>query len=788
MPTDTKGLIGLKERGRTPSHFTMQRIQRYLGTAITMRFIAIAGILVAVFMRVGEMPQAQIRFILWIAGFELVSNLFYFSVGFRRWPRFAFHFSGLVDIAAIGALVSLTGGSNSEFVTLYALVIVFNGVFYGWLGVLSATLPSMISLAIASVASDQIVSLQSVAVEMGVFAALGFLASQVGEGEKKDRRELKEGAAQTARQADEIHALYETSITIGSHVEAEALLSTAVSRTHELALEMWGADLVTSITLLDPSREEMTVVRIEGDEDHAQPGDRFPISALKPAILERLMKGQPYFVAPDEMGDLREMFNLPEGATAISAPITDGNEVLGALAVRSNSGAVPTADQLEIMHAISNHIASALLRVRALENERKRRAEATALFELARELNAINDLNQVLHRIAQSGLSLAQVNACALALLNVEGAGIDPALGALATDGDGLRVTIADLAPLAIDEMVQALQERRPIEIDHLTGSEGSRRAAELLGVSRCLIIPVLAHETPLGILCFGYRSLSSRFSIEQMQLGEAIAGLAAVAIENVRLLQMHQDKLTELKELDRLKTEFVSTASHELRSPLTSISGFSHTLLRHGEELTQEERTDFLTVINQQAKQLARLVDELLTVSRIEEGRLALSFQRIDVPALAAECIAAARARTDRHELVTDFPPDFPSVVADEGKLTDILTNLIDNAIKYSPNGGRVEIGGKTADREAILWVKDDGAGIAAKDLDRVFEKFYQVEGRPKAGGSGLGLFIVSQLVHAHDGRIWLESEEGQGTTIFFALPQRRATDILGLSAQRAR
>lgn len=784
MPSAGEEIAGSKKLVVTPSSFTLQRVKRYLSLAMATRFIAVGGVLVAIFMRVGQMPSSNVRLILILAGFEMVANVSYFAIGFRRWPAGAFHVSGLIDIVAIGVLVAVTGGSFSEFIVLYALVIVFNGVFYGLPGMLSATFPSMVSLVIAALAAPESISIAPIAVELGVFGALGYLSVKVGENEKADRLQIAESAVRTERQAQQIQALYETSTTIGSHYEAEALLSTAVERTHELAIEMWGADLVTSITLMDPLREEMIVARIEGEDPHARPSDRFPLSAMHPEVLERLMSGRPYFVSSDEMGELRSRFNLPEGATAIAAPISLSGEVLGALAVRSNRGAVPSAEQLDILHAISNHVASALARVRALQDEKQRREEATALFELARELNSITDLNAVLSRISEAGARLARVDTCAMALLNADGAGIDPNLGAIAAiDGD-VRVTIEDLAPLAIDEISQALVERRPVQItDHGTSSEGARRAAELLGVRACLIIPILSHERPLGMLCFGYRNANRKFSIEQMQLGEAIAGLAAVTIENVNLHKSQQETVSQLRELDRLKTEFVSTASHELRSPLTSISGFAHTLLRHGPNLSEEERTDFLTVINQQAKQLARLIDELLTVSRIEEGRLALSFRKIDVTRLAKDCIDAARLRSDKHQFNTDFPPDFPPVVADEGKLSDILRNLVDNALKYSPEGGRVEIGGKVAGREAIIWVSDEGAGIPEKDLAAVFEKFYQVAGRPDAPGTGLGLYIVAQLIKAHDGRMWVESQEGRGSTFFFALPQRRASDLLALT-----
>ncbi len=262
------------------------------------------------------------------------------------------------------------------------------------------------------------------------------------------------------------------------------------------------------------------------------------------------------------------------------------------------------------------------------------------------------------------------------------------------------------------------------------------------------------------------------------MRLVQGIASLASLALHNAKSYQAEREAVAQLRELDRLKTEFVSTASHELRSPVTSIAGYARTLLRPGANLSDEERRDFIEVIDRQAKQLARLIDELLTVSRLEEGRMPISFHPVDVVRMSKDLASEFRMRSDVHTLQTRFGEDFPMLVADEGKIMEILTNLVDNAVKYSPEGGRVTIGGQVEGREAILFVADQGPGMSPRDSERIFEKFFQAEDRPHVPGAGLGLFIVQELVKAHGGKIWVETSPGQGATFYVSLPQRRAVD----------
>jgi signal transduction histidine kinase len=215
---------------------------------------------------------------------------------------------------------------------------------------------------------------------------------------------------------------------------------------------------------------------------------------------------------------------------------------------------------------------------------------------------------------------------------------------------------------------------------------------------------------------------------------------------------------------------EVVSTVSHELRSPLTSVKGYTSLLLNRWERLNEEQKRMMLTQVNHDADRVTRLVTELLDISRLETGRLHLRRQRVDLPSLAASVVEKVGLEYADLECDVEFPDEFPKVYADPDKVEQVLTNLVENAAKYaSPAGMRVV--GTVEEGEVAVAVHDRGAGIPAADLAHVFDKFFRRDhGRPT--GSGLGLWISRGLVEAHGGRLTADSTEGDGSVFRFTLP----------------
>ncbi|MBE3580377.1 MAG: HAMP domain-containing protein [Thermoanaerobacteraceae bacterium] len=235
---------------------------------------------------------------------------------------------------------------------------------------------------------------------------------------------------------------------------------------------------------------------------------------------------------------------------------------------------------------------------------------------------------------------------------------------------------------------------------------------------------------------------------------------------------------ITEIRRLEQMRSEFVANVSHELRTPLTSIRGFVETLL---EGALADEKTSrrFLGIINSEAQRLQRLIEDLLTLSRVEHRRPEPVGMGASLPQAVARVMEVVRPLAEERgvSLKTDLPPDLPLLRLPEHFLDQILLNLLDNAIKYTPEGGSVTVTASREGSRARVQVRDTGIGIPAESLPRIFERFYRVDkARSRAmGGTGLGLAIVKHMVEAYGGTVGVESQVGKGSTFHFVVPLMR-------------
>ena len=231
---------------------------------------------------------------------------------------------------------------------------------------------------------------------------------------------------------------------------------------------------------------------------------------------------------------------------------------------------------------------------------------------------------------------------------------------------------------------------------------------------------------------------------------------------------------ITELRRLERVRRDFVANVSHEFKTPLTAIQGFAETLLG-GALDDKANRKRFVEIIREHARRLARLTDDLLKLSRIEAGRLDLESRPVSVAGLVNGCVETARLKAESRGLriVVELPEGLPPVRGDAVQLDEVLQNLIDNALQYTPSGGRIDVTAYSNGHEVIFTVADTGIGIPESDLERIFERFYRVDAARsrEAGGTGLGLSIARHIVDAHGGRIWVESAVGQGSRFRFSI-----------------
>jgi signal transduction histidine kinase len=231
---------------------------------------------------------------------------------------------------------------------------------------------------------------------------------------------------------------------------------------------------------------------------------------------------------------------------------------------------------------------------------------------------------------------------------------------------------------------------------------------------------------------------------------------------------------ISRFREADELKATFISVISHELRTPVALIKGYVGTLRREDADWDRGVIQNSLAVIEEEADHLAKLIDDLLEASRLQSGSLALSVSDVDLARLASEQAERFKTQSEQHRFLVSFPPDFPIIPGDEQRLTQVISNLISNAVKYAREGGDIEISGRVRGDEVLVCVSDQGPGIAPEDRARIFERFYRsAEAAKSSPGAGLGLFLAKSVVEAHGGRIWVDQAVERGARICFSLPR---------------
>jgi signal transduction histidine kinase len=289
---------------------------------------------------------------------------------------------------------------------------------------------------------------------------------------------------------------------------------------------------------------------------------------------------------------------------------------------------------------------------------------------------------------------------------------------------------------------------------------------------SSILAVPMLFKQKPIGVLEAVNKRDGETFDENDVQILSTLASQAAVAIENARLVSQLQEANARLAELDRLKSNFIAIASHELRTPLGLILGYA-SFLRDTADSKASEQID---VVLQAATQLQQLIDAMVNLTHLEAGSAELDLNEFDLQDVIREAIESQRQITTSQnlEIRVDLPASSLPVRADREKINIVLNNLLNNAIKFTPAGGRIQISARYRSNMVAVSITDTGVGIPRHELEHIFDRFYQVESHltRHKGGMGLGLSIVQGIVKLHRGHVWAESVEGRGSRFTFTLP----------------
>jgi signal transduction histidine kinase len=399
-----------------------------------------------------------------------------------------------------------------------------------------------------------------------------------------------------------------------------------------------------------------------------------------------------------------------------------------------------------------------------------RRADALeAANRCARALSSSLELEQAFDSFIREVRGLLPFDRIAI-VLSENGTAQVMAVSGLGADDVLPRGSARQIHGTLMEELLRTNQTvyRRDIE-----GADFPEEEEFLALGLRCrLATPLLQGARAIGMLALVRREPDS-FKPEEIELAGLLGRLVASAVQNIRAYEAERKTVEELRRLSALRADFVSLVSHELRTPMAAVIGSARTLQQRWRELSPEQRESFLELIASETGRLATLISDVLDTSRIEAGTFSFRFSEVDVGQLVRDSVATAQLGRDEVRLLAEVREPLPPIRGDSERLRQVLMNLIDNAIKYSPVGGEVEVRAYGEDGRVRIDVRDSGPGIAKDDQRLIFEKFGRVTGggvtRP---GTGLGLFIARSIAEAHGGALDVVSSLDQGSTFTLDLP----------------
>lgn len=290
------------------------------------------------------------------------------------------------------------------------------------------------------------------------------------------------------------------------------------------------------------------------------------------------------------------------------------------------------------------------------------------------------------------------------------------------------------------------------------------------------IIFPLRSHEKVIGFVDL-VLPLDREISDDDMHVLESVGNEVGIAVENVRLFDETKKAYDELKSLDKMKNDFVSNVSHELKTPLVSIKGYSELMCNESLGALNEKQTEAMEVVSRNSERLRHLIDSLIYLTMEKAKKIELTLVPIQIVDVIKHTSSNVNPIIEKKGLIitTDIPDELPKVNGDKDMLTEVMINLIDNAIKFTHTGGEIKITACEEPKAVHITVKDTGVGIPKDAISKLFDQFYQVDASTtrRYGGTGLGLHIAKSIVEVHNGQIWVESEEGIGTTVHVSLPK---------------
>jgi signal transduction histidine kinase len=497
------------------------------------------------------------------------------------------------------------------------------------------------------------------------------------------------------------------------------------------------------------------------------------------------------------IGDLQaEGHEFPEGSaiarqrghrTTLSVPLLREGVAIGNIQLRRNEVRPFSDQQIALLQTFAEQAVIAIENVRLFKELQTRTAELTrsveeltALGEVGRALSSTLHLETILRTIVVRANQLAGTDGCSIYEYD-EAAEV---FRLRASDADPREMATLDLTgrttpiPRGQGLVSRAAELRQPVQVPDIAveGAYESPMREPLLryGYRAILTVPLILEAEVIGAIGVS-RKTPGEFAPEIVRVLMTFATQSTLAIQNARLFREIADKSRQLEVASQHKSEFLANMSHELRTPLNAIIGFSEVLLERMFGDVNDKQTEYLQDIMESGRHLLSLINDILDLSKIEAGRMELELTDLNLGQAILNALTLIRERAGRRGIALHKAVDdrLGQIRGDERKIKQVLLNLLSNALKFTPEGGRVEVRAGIVDSMAEISVTDTGVGIAPEDQEAVFEEFRQVgTAAKKIEGTGLGLALSRKFIELHGGRIWVKSQVGAGSTFTFSLP----------------
>lgn len=633
--------------------------------------------------------------------------------GYHPW---AFSLLLLATDALVAMMVYLTGGSKSALSLLFITVIIFSSAYFDLLETLLFTaVTCAVYFAPLLYETMDFSDLKEMAMSVPVYfliALSGFFVISKAREQESEKKELTDLFDQADRKNRELSALYAASIRFASTLNQEEIIDVLMEKAESLV----RADAM--LLCLYDEKGELVVRAARNLEDtsfflrEAPEGNPLHVSAS--AVLPVTISES------DEDPRFLPYMRLVGFASMISVPLFASSSVIGVLACLSRLEQAYDDDDARVLLTLASEAALALEKAGLYRTTLEDKGKIETI------INSLTDGLLVLDQ--QARVVLANPSISRILGLPEDYRGLT--LAEVLDKGEGK----VEFREVDFEEALRAvLEQGRHVKNEMVLGKDHNT-------VFQVLWVPLL----------------------------DAAGGIAGAVV------LLHD--VTDFVELDRMKSNFISIVSHELKTPLTSIKGFVRLLDAGRVGPINEKQRHYLEIVLKQTESLTKLIEDLLDLSRIEAGIIEVRREKVDLRQVAAEVMAQLEnlALEKGVAVRLEIPPGFPCVAGDPDRLGQVFTNLIHNALKFTPAGGEVRVEASAEGDQCLVRVADSGIGISPQDLPRIFDKFYQVDSSTtrQQSGTGLGLSISRELVAAQGGRMWVESTKGQGTTFSFTLP----------------